>query len=185
MLQIGIRRGCGPSFTGTHRVSPENFLSVEFQNHTEHTVSSGVLRTVVRFEQSVLEKAVNAHPKLTICANIQINKRARGHKNAPVKCLSFVSARVPVSASISAADMPCRSSTVWALKGFFAPFGFVDWTSGFHRAGDVEKEREIVRFGRTSCRRSNALAIVVVVVEDGVVASWCVSTKCGANRLWR
>lgn len=58
---------------------------------------------------------------------------------------------------------------MWVPKGFFAPFGFVDWTSGFHRAGDVEKERNKVRFGRTSCWRNNALAIVVVVVEDEIV----------------
>lgn len=80
-----------------------------------------------------------------------------------MKCLSFVSARVPVSANISAADMPWRSSTVWVSNGLF------DWTSGLHRAGDVENERKKERFGMASCRRRNALAIVVVVVEDQVV----------------
>ena len=147
----------GSSCTRTHRVGPEDFLSVELQNHTKHTVSSGVLRTVVQSEQPVLERAVCTHPKLTVGTRIQTNKRdTKKHKNAPVKCRNFVSARVPVSASISAADMPWRSSTVCVSKGFFV-------TSGFHRAGDVAKERIVVGFGRTRCRRSNALAIVVVV----------------------
>ena len=53
VLQVGIKQVCGSSCTGTHGVSSENFLSIEFQNHTEHTVSSGVLRTVVRSERSM------------------------------------------------------------------------------------------------------------------------------------
>lgn len=122
-------------------------------------------------EQPISQRAVNTHPKLTICTRIHINKRVKRNKNAPVKCLSFASARVPVSASISVADMPCKSSTVCVSKGFLAPLELVDWTSGFHRAGDVEKERKTVCFGRKICRRNNALAIVVVVVEDAVC--WC------------
>jgi hypothetical protein len=156
MLRMGIRRMYGSSCTGTHRVGPEDFLSVELQNHTKHAVSSGVLRTVVQSEQPVLERAMNTHPKLTIGTRIHMNKRTKTHENAPVKCRNFVSARVPVSASISAADMPWRSSTVWVSRGFFV-------TSGVHRAGEVEKEREMARFGRTR-RRSNALAIVVLAV---------------------
>jgi len=111
---------------------------------------------------------------LTICAGIHINKRTTSDKNAPVKCRNFVSARVPVSASISAADVPCRSSTVWVSKGFLA----VDRTSEFLRAGNVEKERKAARFGKASCRSSKAPAIVVVVVEVQVV--WC-----GVNQLWQ
>ena len=84
------------------------------------------------------------HPKLTIHPNVHIRNDKKNDTHAPVKCLNFVSARVPVSANISEADMPCRSSTVWVSRGFLVPF--VDWTSGFHRAGDVEKERKNVRF---------------------------------------
>lgn len=167
VLQIGISRVGGSSSTRTHWVNSKNFLSVEFHNHTKYTVSSRVLRTMVQSEYSSLEEALNTHPKLTVHPSIHIKKRTKSDTNIPVKCLSFASARVPVSANISAADMPCRSSTVCVSKGFLAPF--VGWTSGFHRAGDVEKERKTVRFGRTSCRRNNTLAIVVVVVEDEVV----------------
>jgi hypothetical protein len=154
--------------TGAHRVGQENFLSVELQNHTKRTVSSGVLRTMVQSEQPVLERAVNTHPKLTIGTHIHMNKRTKSHETAPVKCRNFVSARVPGSASISAADMPWRSSTVWVSKAFIV-------TSGLHRTGEVEMVREMVRFGRTRCRRSDALAIVVVVG----------SLRCDINRLWR
>ena len=62
----------------THRVNPENFLSIEFQNHTEYTVSSRVLRTGMQFEQVILERIANTHPKLTICARIRV---AEGAKN--------------------------------------------------------------------------------------------------------
>ena len=118
-----------------------------------------MLRTVVQFEQPIPKTGMNTHPKLTICASSH-QKQNEKSEDTPVKCLSFVSARVPVSARISAADIPCRSSTVCVSKGFF------DWTSGLHRVVDVEKERKTVRFGRTSCRRRTALAIVVVVEDE-------------------
>lgn len=157
----------GSSSTGTHWVSPKNFLSVEFQNHTKHTVGSRMLRAIVPSEHAFLEEALDTYPKLTTHPSVHIKKSTKSYTNAPVKCLSFASARVPVSANISAADIPWRSSTVCVSNGFLVPF--VDWTSGLHRVGDVEKERKGVLFGRTSCRRNNALAIVVVVVGDEVV----------------
>ena len=44
-----------------------------------------------------------------------------GQSDIPVKCLILASFLEPVSAKISEACMPCRSSTVWVSKMFFAP----------------------------------------------------------------
>lgn len=62
-------------------------------------------------------------------ANYTVVKSA-GRGDVPVKCLIFASFLVPDSARISVACMPCKSSTVWVSKIFFAPVVWAAFWAG-------------------------------------------------------
>jgi hypothetical protein len=66
-----------------------------------------------------------------------------GRGDVPVKCLILASFLEPVSAKISEACMPCKSSTVWVSKTFFAPVVWAAcWAWESWRAAEVE-ERDL------------------------------------------
>jgi hypothetical protein len=83
-------------------------------------------------------------------------------RNTPVKCLILESFLVPVSARISAAVKPCKSSTVWVSKTFWTAQFAVDSSVGFalQRTLDVDIFRWMnldAVCSRWRCKRPDAM----------------------------
>jgi hypothetical protein len=107
----------------THWVSSKDLLSVKFQDKSEHTVRGRMLRTKVMGDELESTTGESFPKQLTrsllwgqIVSKVQLTLSEQ--KNRPVKCLICASFRVPVSARISLAETPPKSSAMCLLNAF-------------------------------------------------------------------